>query len=101
SADRDPKPSIHSGQLRSSILSFQDRDLLPKDVLKNPSIRIDAPGSKYPKSERRQEDRRTLRKPSQQSMEHRLLSIRKAPAGSLRRFVQTLRRQTDRNNNSA
>ncbi|MFZ0859151.1 MAG: hypothetical protein WCA27_18270, partial [Candidatus Sulfotelmatobacter sp.] len=44
SADRDPKPSIHSGQLRSSILSFQDRDLLPKDVLKNPSIRIDARG---------------------------------------------------------
>ncbi|MGD1082623.1 MAG: hypothetical protein ABR881_30280, partial [Candidatus Sulfotelmatobacter sp.] len=31
SADRNPKPSIHSGQLRSSILSFQDRDLLPKD----------------------------------------------------------------------
>jgi len=31
SADCHPKPSIHSGQLRSSILSFQNTDLLPKD----------------------------------------------------------------------
>src|SRR4051794_4044230 len=31
--------------------------------------------------------------PSQPSKEHRLLSIRKAPAGFFRRFVRTLRRQ--------